>query len=264
MKLQALSPDLYAGRRWKKPTVYTFAARDRTTPVVLKELATAAMALPLGFLKGERSYVMVAIMGIEEGMNLFVADNGRWLGNYIPASYRTHPFHHAKTGDGKYLVAVDEESGLVSDTDGEPFFENGKVSKTVDEVAKFLEEVVRSREITLRICDLLNKHELIQPWPIKINTKAGERQIDGLYCVHEARLKDLSPEAFAELRKAGALPLVYCQLLSMQNIVRLRQLGALRIRATEKLQERASAKSASSELDLSFFDASITSGGSRT
>ena len=222
------------------------------------------MAMPLGFLKGERSYVMVAIMGIDEGKNLFVADNGRWLGSYIPASYRTHPFHHAKTDDGKYLVAVDEESGLISDSDGEPFFENGKLSKTVDEVAKFLEQVVSSREATLRICDLLNKHELIHPWPIKVNTTAGERQIDGLYCVHEAKLRDLSTEVFEELRKAGALPLIYCQLLSMQNIVRLRQLGALRMRVTEKQQERASTKSSSNELDLSFLDASITSGGSRT
>ena len=121
MKLQALSPDLYAGRRWKKPDAYTFAAGDRTAPVVLKELAPAAMAMPLGFLKGGSSYVMVALMGFDEGKNLFVADKGRWLGSYIPASYRTHPFHHAKTDDGKYLVAVDEESGLISDTDGEPF-----------------------------------------------------------------------------------------------------------------------------------------------
>jgi hypothetical protein len=137
------------------------------------------------------------------------------------------------------------------------------VSKTVDQVAKFLEEVVRSREAALRICDILSKHDLIQPWPIKVNTKEGERQVDGLYCVNEVKLRDLSTEAFEELRKAGALPLVYCQLLSMQNIERLRQLGALRMRIAEKQQERAAAKSTSNELDLSFLDASITSGVSR-
>jgi hypothetical protein len=260
MKLRALSPDAYAGRRWKKPSAYTFAAADRTTPVVLKELAPAALAMPLAFLKGQTtSYVMVAVMGFDEGKNLFVADNGRWLGGYIPASYRTHPFHHVKT-DGKYLVAVDEDSGLISDTEGEPFFEDGKLSKAVDNVAKFLEHVVTSREASLRICDLLDKHGLMQPWPLKVNTPEGERELSGLYCVNEAKLRELSSEAFDELRQAGALPLIYCQLLSMQNMVRLGQLGALRKQVAEKAAEKqraASAKSSPNELDLSFLDSNM-------
>ena len=46
----------------------------------------------------------------------------------------------------------------------------------------------------------------------------GERRVDGLFRIDEARLNSLDPDALARVQKAGGLPVAYCKLLSMGNI----------------------------------------------
>ena len=44
-----------------------------------------------------------------------------------------------------------------------------------------------------------------------------------MFCIDEAALNELTDDAYAELRVSGAIPVIYCQLLSMQQIVNLTQ-----------------------------------------
>jgi len=53
---------------------------------------------------------------------------------------------------------------------------------------------------------------------VTLKTGTGEQQIAGLFRTDEAALNQLPGEALLEVRQAGALPLAYCQLLSMQHL----------------------------------------------
>src|SRR5690606_28709359 len=101
-------------------------------------------------------------------------------------------------------------------------------------------------QVTARLCALLVEHNLIQPWNVQIKTESGEQPVQGLFRVDEAALNMLSAEAFEALRQGGALPLVYCQLLSMQHLQVLCRL------AGEHAAAQAMLDPESGDLDLEY------------
>jgi hypothetical protein len=230
-----VSKETHASKRWKRTASFAFAAKDAVAPLVAQELPSALMHLPMGFIKQEELFIPVAILGLLPGQNLFVAPDGRWLGGYTPAAFRAYPFQLANTEDGQRVLVIDEASGLVSDTEGEPFFdEEGNPAKALKDVLEFLSQVQSNRELTQRICAVLAKHQLIQPWPINVQGDGGERKVEGLFRIDEAAMNALPAEAFGALRQAGALPIAYCQLLSMQHIQMLARLAQAQAQAIAK------------------------------
>lgn len=260
--LQPVTHTTHASKRWKRYSGYTFAAQDEVVPIVAHEVGRAAMAMPLVFVpapakEGESAaptYVLMAVQGLGKGQNLFVAPDGRWLGSYIPSAYRGYPFALANTPEGQQVLCLRSDSGLVNDTDGERFFdEDGQPSQAVKDVLGFLTQVAQNRQVTQRIVALLADKGLIQPWAIKTRTEAGERAIEGLYRIDEARLNELGGEDLKALQEAGALPLAYAQLLSMQHLPTLGKLAEAHASAKAQSQQALPAV-ANGELDLEFLN----------
>lgn len=254
---QAVSKNTHTDKRWKRYDNYIFAAQDAVTPLVVQELARALMHLPIGFIKQQNDFVPVAVLGLQAGQNLFVSPDGRWIGAYTPAAYRGYPFQLATTSDGQTVLVVDEDSGLVNDTEGERFFdEAGDPAKPVKDVLDFLSQVQNNRALTQRICAVLAEHQLIQPWPITLQSEGAERKVEGLYRIDERMMNALSPEAFEAIRQAGALSVAYCQLLSMQHLQTLGKLAEAH--ASAKAQNGTLLTNPNGELDLEFLNNSGT------
>lgn len=248
-QIVVISRDRHANKRWKRYTSYSFAAGDAVAPLVVQELSRACLYLPIGFVKGENGFQLVAVQGLQPGRNLWVAPDGRWLAPYVPAAYRGFPFALATTQDGQRVLCVREDSGLLSDTEGEAFFDDeGKPAKAVQDVLNFLGQVTANADVTARLCAVLAEHDLIQPWDIKLKGDDGEQAVQGLYRVDETALNALEPEKFEAVRKGGALPLVYCQLLSMQHLPKLGQL------AQQHAQAQALLEPETGDLDLEFLN----------
>jgi len=252
---QAISRERHANLRWKRYSNYTFAAADSVVPLVAAELPKAVMSLPIAFIEQGDAYCPAAVLGLQPGNNVFVAPDWRWVGQYIPAAFRSYPFRLAQTEDGQQVLCVDEESGLVSEgSAGEFFFaDDGQPAQAILDILAFLTQIEQSRVTTAAACAVLQKHGLIRPWAITLKTDSGEQQIAGLFQIDEAALNGLSGEALLEVRQAGGLPIAYCQLLSMQHLPLLGQL----IEAQTKASAQALAFSQlapNGELDLEFFN----------
>lgn len=248
---QALSRARHASKRWTGPRNYAFAAADAVVPLVAQEVPRAALHLPVGFVQQGDVFVPVAVLGIQPGQNLFVAPDGRWVGGYTPAAYRGYPFQLADTPDGRRVLVVDEGSGLIGEAEGQPFFDaDGEASGPVKAVLDFLTKVRANRDVTARICRVLAEHELIEPWPIVLQTDGGERRIIGLHRISEVRLNGLDGGALKALQQAGALALAYCQRLSMQHLGTLGTLARARLQAAKRSEPPAPA----GELDLEFLN----------
>lgn len=232
-KLQVITRERHADLRWQRVTNHASAAADTVAPLVISELPTAAMSLPLAFIAQGEAYVPTAVLGLQPGNNLFVSPEGAWQVAYLPALYRSLPFRFLAAEDGQQVLCIDEEIGLADEAvGGEDFFTpDGQPAQAVREVFNFLSEVEKSRRITAVACAALQKHGLIRPWPFAIKTSAGELSLSGLFQIDEAALNRLSDEAFLEVRKAGGLPLAYCQLLSMQHLPTLGRLFEERVSA---------------------------------
>ena len=229
-KFIAISAENLSGKAWLRSTNYAFAAGETLIPLVVSELTQAVPAMPLGFVQSGPGFQLVAVTSPKQGANLFVAPDGRWLGAYVPAALRGYPFRLVKPQDrANSILCIDEASGLVVEAgQGETFFdEDDRPSKALKDVFEILSQVERSRVATQAAVDALAAANLIQPWPMDI--KQGEQNIPvaGLYRIDEAALNALENEAFLTLRRSGALPAAYAQLLSMNQLALLRRLSQI-------------------------------------
>jgi hypothetical protein len=245
-----ISQSRHSALRWRRCDSYAFAAKHAVVPLIAAELAKAVLAFPVALIRKNEAFVPVAVLGLEAGRNLFVAEDGRWLGAYVPAALRGYPFVLGRTEEGKQLLCVDEGSGLVGGAEGERFFEDdGTPSKVVRQIMDFLTQMERNRDATAAACAALQSCNLIEPWPLAVKTGQDERKIDGLFRINEATLNALDDEAFLGVRRSGGLPVAYAQLLSMQQ-VRVLDLASTRAR-------RAQEALVAPDLDLSWLDSDI-------
>jgi len=251
-KYQAVSKSAYASLRWKRYDNYHFAALDAVAPLVVQELPKACMALPVAFIQQDGKFIPAAVQGLQPGQNLFVAADGRWIGPYTPATYRGYPFALANAENEQLVLCVDADSGLVGEEHTERFFDDsGEPSQSVKDVLNFLHQVRTNRELTVRLCAALDAEGLIQPWPITLKSEQGEQAVEGLYCIDEAKFNSLDAEALHRVHQSGALPVVYCQLLSMQHLQTLGQLTEAHAQAKAQSQT-AQLTTGNGELNLDF------------
>lgn len=218
----------HAGKTWMRAQSYGFASRTPVAPIVGLELATAAVNMPLGFVRQGENFHLSALLSFRADNNLFVGPDGRWISSYTPAIFRSYPFRLLRPeGSEQMVVCVDEESDLIHDGDGgEAFFgEDGKPSEQVTQVADFLQQLEASRLATDIAVKALAQAELIVPWEIRIKgSEGGELPVNGFFRVDETKLNALDEQSYLGLRKAGAIGLAYGQIVSMS---RLEMLGRL-------------------------------------
>jgi len=221
----AISHEIHRNKRWLRRTSLAFSKTDTVAPLFVNELAAALQAMPIAFVKQAQGFVLVVVMGLRSGENLWVSAEGKWMAEYMPVTYRSSPFELlAVTGqEGQQVLCIDEDC-VTEGAEGEPFFyENGEVTAAVSEIFKLVKQFNASRQLTQNMCAVLAEHDLISPWKIGLKNGVEEQAVAGLYKIDEAVLNTLSDEVFLILRQAGALPLVYSQLLSMQKMDSLAQ-----------------------------------------
>jgi SapC len=223
----------HRGKAWRRSGTYAHAAGIAAVPLVGVEFGRAAIAMPIGFLKHLNRYVPMAMMSPVAGRNLFIGPAFQWLGSYVPAALRVYPFRLGHTNETEQaILCVDEDSGLIGDADGiaEEFFDaDGNPPPATKAAMEFLARIEANRIATDLAVAALDDAGLIQPWSLKIMNDGQETPIDDLFKVDEAALNSCDNETFLKLRKSGALPLAYMQLLSMgqvnvfEQLIRLQQ-----------------------------------------
>jgi hypothetical protein len=230
-KLVAVDRERHAGKGWRQPTGYGFAATQAVTPLMGAEFAKAALAMPIGFIEQVGHYIAVAVMSVVPDRNLFIGPGGQWLGAYAPAVLRGYPFQLLRAeGSDKLVLCIDEDSGLIvdADADAQKFFEaDGGLSAAVTATVNLLQQIEHNRAFTDLAVAALAEVGLIAPWPLTVAVDGQSHAVNGLHRIDEAKLNALDDEAFLKLRKSGALPLAYLQLLSMGQVSLFAQLSRL-------------------------------------
>ncbi|MCD5995590.1 SapC family protein [Pseudomonas sp. CDFA 602] len=233
--LRMITANSYGQKYWQSHESYAFAGTDALCPLVAQELPKAMLSMPIGFAAEGESFFPVAVQGLTPGKNLFVANDGSWLTSYIPAPYRSYPFRMVTNEHGEYVLCVDEASGLVSDSVGQPFFnEDSTPSSRLLSILEFFKQIDNNRNLTQAACSILQKYNLIQMWPITIKGEQAEHQVEGLFRIDEALLNALSGEALLEVQQCGGLTIAYCQMLSMQHLPAMGQLADAHVAAQQK------------------------------
>ena len=200
---------------------YHFAINQAVAPILLAELPKLVPHYALGFIRQEAGYQAVALLSLDGQNNLYLHRDGRWLGNYVPASLRGYPFTLANTEDGQKALCLDQAH--LSEDQGEPLFDDeGNLATTVQKTLEFLNQCEQNRVLTQHAVDALASADVIEQWPLTLERCEGHEPIsvNGLYRVSEAALNALEADAYAQLR-GGPMALAHAQLFSMSQLNQL-------------------------------------------
>lgn len=223
--------------------------RDRTLPAAFQkvsavplsfsEFAPAACDYPIAFITGDngKTFVAMAVLGIENQQNLFVRPDSTWETSvYLPAYVRRYPFCMSRVSvngaEQAERVACIEKSAL--DENGEALFDaKGQPLPIWTERRKLLFEYEADLARTDEMSRALAALGLFEPFTMQAVPKQGTPlALTGLHRVSEQKLHDLPPEKLKELAQSGRLARVYAHLVSLHNFARLLERRAARAAST--------------------------------
>lgn len=223
--VEALNSETHAQWRIAPQASWAFATKTHAVPLLAQEFAPAQADYTITFAKDESgTYMPVALLGIKAEQNLFVNDQGQWQqGAYIPAYVRRFPFAPAGEGD-KMVVVMETRSGVVGPFDeGEPLFDNGQPTETLQRALGLVEAFHREAQSTQAFCRWLDEQQLLTP--VTAEVRAGENaahRLEGMWVVDEAKFNELSDEEVVKQFKSGQLAWVYAHLMSLKNLSKYR------------------------------------------
>ncbi|MBV5292215.1 MAG: SapC family protein [Curvibacter lanceolatus] len=222
--LKAVTADAFAGKSWKHPGNYLYAAGLNIIPVVAAELSKAVAHLPLAFVEFGGRWQLMAVTSLIPNTNLLVGPQGQWLGQYIPASMRGYPFALARPQGTDHLVMCTTEEGdhIVEAGQGAPFFDaSGQPSAETQRAMNFLVEYDSSKVQTWRAIDALVAAKLLVPWELTSSHNGVVTPVEGLYRLDDVRFGALPPKTLASLHAEGAAMVAYAQYFSREQFGRL-------------------------------------------
>ena len=221
--IEPLSSSMHSEFRSKSSDRAPFLVHQHAVPITVDEFVAVQRFFPIVFSVGENP-VPLALLGLNEGVNVFVDDEGKLIGEvYLPAYVRRYPFMLARLSpDAQELsLCFDPTSGLVGDfSEGEPLFDEGKPSEATNSILKFCEEFELSAQRTVAFMQDLKAAELLMDGEVSIQPAGAEQPFvyRGFQMVNEEKLRELTGEQLEKMNKNGMLPLVYAHLFSMSLV----------------------------------------------
>jgi hypothetical protein len=205
---------------------FNFVKDQISVPLLATEISLAAAEYPVIFSPTGSSgeYIPLAVMGLKEGQNLLVTEQGRISTRYIPAFIRRYPFVLASTNDDTLTVCIDEDSKACFPDGGKGkrlFDDNGEQTEYLKEVVGFLKDYQHRAEMTKAFCKKLHDLDLLEPMQAQIkfkDRKDADLTLGGFFVVRREKLKAISDADILDLFKKDGMELIYSHMQSLSNI----------------------------------------------
>lgn len=235
MAIVQVSRETHAKKRFKPATSFSFARSMLLVRIIASEAPLIAQNFPIGFISENETVAPVAVLGLAKDENLFVSDQGQWLGLYVPALLRRYPFYMGKApaqGTEKNNLAILIDDQFLSDTEGEPLFgpDEGEPKGPLSRAIQLLTEIAIQDARTVAMVKGFEDNGLLDPLPLQV-TRGTDAPVNltGLRVVNESKLNALPDDRFLELRRNGSLALAYAHLISLGQFGRLRALASAKL-----------------------------------
>lgn len=207
-------------------------------PLSYTEFGAACRDYPIAFVSGDsgKTFVAMAVLGLENQENLFVTEDGLWDASvYLPAYVRRYPFCMTRvTVDGTEQPeriacvetrALNDKGEALHDAKGEPLPLWEERRKLLFE---YEADLVRSEEM----CRTLSALRLLETFTLQAFPSQGAPlAMTGMYRAAEQKLGELAPEKLKDLVQQGLLARLYAHLISLSNFTRLLDRRAARAKS---------------------------------
>jgi hypothetical protein len=192
-------------------------------PVTVDEFASAQRFFPIIFSAGD-SPVPLALLGLNEGVNVFMGEDGKFTENvYVPAYVRRYPFMLAKLrpDTDELSVCFDPTADAIGPFDeGDALFEDGQPADATKQILEFCEQFEQAGQRTEAFMKDLVESELLMDGELSIQPDPEKSPFiyRGFQMVNEEKLRDLRGDQLRKMNQSGLLPLVYAHLFSLAQM----------------------------------------------
>jgi hypothetical protein len=213
-----------------------------TVLVFPTEYADVQREYPIFFRKDPATgeFQSVALLGFDKNENLFLRDDGRWEGVYVPGVLARGPFligfQEQEIGGElrkEPVIHIDVDDPRVGRTEGHPvFMPQGGNSPFLDHIATVLSGIRQGIDISKPMFAMYTELDLIEPVKLEVKASADENySVVGLHTINQQKLAALDGTALERLNRAGFLQGAFLVSSSMNNVRRLIALKQQRQRA---------------------------------
>jgi hypothetical protein len=199
------------------------AGRTHAIPVTVDEFALVQRHYPIVFSIGD-SPVPLALMGLNEGVNVFLDADGKPLDTnlYIPAYLRRYPFLLARLrpDSDELSLCFDPTVGAVGDfEEGQALFDGDKPSEATTAILQFCEQFEAAGQRTAAFMEELVKSDLLMDGEVAIQPEGFEQPFvyRGFRMADEEKLRNLRGDELRKMNQNGMLPLIYAHLFSLSE-----------------------------------------------
>lgn len=209
--------------KWVAHTVdkAKWAVHQHAIPLTADEFVFAQRNFPIVFSDGDTT-VPLALMGLNEGVNVFFDDEGELREDaYVPAYIRRYPYLLAKlTPEAQELsLCFDPSSDLITeDGEGAALFDGDQPSEHTKSILNFCEQFENSGMRTQQFVEELKKHDLLMDGEVGIQRAEEENNpyvYRGFKMVNQEKLQELRGDQLRTWNQNGILSLIYAHLFSL-------------------------------------------------
>jgi hypothetical protein len=198
--------------------------QTHAVPLTVDEFALVQRHYPIVFSVGDTP-VPIALMGLNEGVNVFLDENGRSIDPnfYIPAYLRRYPFLLARLRpeSDELSLCYDPTSGAVGDFDeGEVLFDGDQPSAATKAILEFCEQFEAAGLRTNAFVEELVKSDILMDGEVAIQPEGFEQPFvyRGFRMIDEDKIRNLRGDELRKMNQNGMLPLVYAHLFSLSQM----------------------------------------------
>jgi hypothetical protein len=198
--------------------------RTHAVPLTVDEFTLVQRHYPIVFSVGGAP-VPIALMGLNDGVNVFLDENGRANDPsiYIPAYLRRYPFLLAKLrpDSDELSLCYDSTSGAVGEFDeGEALFDGDQPSDATKAILQFCEQFEAAGLRTNAFVEELVKTDLLMDGEVAIQPEGFDQPFvyRGFRMVDEEKIRDLRGDELRKMNQSGMLPLIFAHLFSLSQM----------------------------------------------
>lgn len=218
--LEPLSSQTHAKYRVRSTETAPFLVGNHAVPVTVDEFPLLQRYMPIVFTVGPDA-IPIALMGLNEGVNVFVGDDGKLIEQiYVPAYIRRYPYMLARLrpDTDEMSLCFDPTSDRIGEFDeGEALFENGEPTEIVKNILGFNENFEQAGARTAAFMKELGELGLLMDGEMSIQPEGADRPFiyRGFQMIDEKKLADVRGDQLRKMNQSGMLPLLYAHLFSL-------------------------------------------------
>ncbi len=220
-QLEPLSSQTHGNWKVRSSDRAPFLTGQHAIPVTVEEFPLVQRRMPIVFSVGDDP-VPLALMGLNEGVNTFLDDDGRLIDpeTYIPAYIRRYPYLLARLRpeSDELSLCFDPTSDVIGPfEEGEPLFDGDQPSEVTKQILAFNEQFEQAGQKTGMFMKEIKDMGLLMDGEVSIQQEGNDQPFvyRGFQMISEEKLNELRGDQLRKMQQSGMLPLIFAHLFSL-------------------------------------------------